>query len=124
MGEAKTHTSFDEDDIRKLAKLADAVPPDVAQSFIMFAKTDSFTENEISLARQLNSKHKFWIILWSQDELEPYYAYENLQDRLPENNKHPLSLTKMAHATHSLYFTPLQLPSPPQEKKGETNETV
>jgi hypothetical protein len=48
-GEAKTHAAFDAVDVVKLGTLADAVPCDRADAFIMFAKTDAFTEDEIRL---------------------------------------------------------------------------
>jgi hypothetical protein len=103
LGEAKTHKSFDEQDVVKLGKLADAIPSSVAETFVMFAKTDAFTEEEIRLAQKLNSQYHFRVILWSKNELEPYHAYERSEDKLG-NNKYPQTLTDLARATHQLYF--------------------
>ncbi len=71
LGEAKTRMPFDGDDVRKLDALAAAIPADLAQVFIMFSKIDTFTAEEISLARQLNSVGRQRVILWSREELEP-----------------------------------------------------
>ena len=81
-GEAKTGMEFDADDVRKLGKLADAVPKDMADVFIMFAKTELFTIKEVRAAQTLNSQHRRRVILWSVDELEPNDVYERSKDRL------------------------------------------
>jgi hypothetical protein len=94
-----------EEGIRKLGKLADAIPPELAQVFILFAKTDRFTESEIDLARTLNSEHVTRVILWSEDELEPYHVYERSAERLG-SDQHAVSLTDMANVTHRLWFAP------------------
>jgi hypothetical protein len=105
LGEAKTHQSFNADDVRKLGKLADAIPSWLAQAFIMFSKTDSFTPDEVNLARTLNQQQRHRrVILWSRDELEPYYAYERSADRLG-SDQHASTLTDMANNTHRLFFT-------------------
>lgn len=104
LGEAKGHMSFDARDVRKLGKLADAIPPDLAQAFIMFAKTDEFTRDEVALARSLNSQHRHRVILWSQDELEPYDVYERSEQRLPARLKYARTLTDMARITGVLWF--------------------
>jgi hypothetical protein len=104
-GEAKTGTPFDADDVRKLGKLSDAVPPNLADTFIMFAKTDLFTENEIRLARTLNTEYHHRVILWSVDELEPYHVYERSEERLGQDG-YATTLTDMARVTHRLWLEP------------------
>jgi hypothetical protein len=101
-GEAKTGKEFDGDDVRKLGNLADAVQPR-GSAFIMFAKTEAFTENEIRLARTLNSDHHWRVILWSRDELEPYDVYERSGEKLGQR-KYAGTLTDMARITHQLWF--------------------
>ena len=54
-GEAETGMEFNADDVRKLGKLADAVPSDLAVTFFMFTKTETFTNDEVQLAGTLNS---------------------------------------------------------------------
>jgi hypothetical protein len=103
LGEAKTHTPFDADDVRKLGKLADAIPQEMAQTFVMFAKTDTFTSEEVALAKTLNGEHRWRVVLWSQDELEPYRVYERSAGRLGQL-KYATTLTDMARATSLLWF--------------------
>jgi hypothetical protein len=74
--ESKTEGNIDAQDVRKLGKLADAVPGDLAQAFILFSKTGTLSAAEMALARNLNGKYTRRVILWSRDELEPYFLYE------------------------------------------------
>lgn len=103
-GESKTSTPIDEQDIRKLGKLATAIPKDLAQSFILFSKTETFSAEELRLAKTLNNKYERRVILWSRDELEPYFLYERAADRLKEDRS-ASTLTDMANVTHRLWFT-------------------
>ena len=48
----------------------------------MFSKTDTFTPDEIALAKTLNTPYRQRVILWSRDELEPYHVYERSKDKL------------------------------------------
>lgn len=102
-GEAKTGMQFNADDVRKLGKLADAVPRDVADVFIMFAKTEPFTITEVRAAQTLNSQPRRRVILWSVDELEPNNVYERSKDRLGQSGD-STSLAGMAQVTHDLWF--------------------
>jgi hypothetical protein len=102
-GEAKTHGVFDAEDVRKLGGLAEAIPRDLASAFIMFAKTDAFTEDELRLAQTLNQQYRKRVILWSRDELEPYHVYERSKDRLGQF-WYSGTLTDMAAITDRLWF--------------------
>jgi hypothetical protein len=102
-GEAKTGGAIDEQDVRKLGKLAKAVPKHLAQSFVLFSKTDTFSADEVRLARTLNSEYERRIILWSRDELEPYHPYERAKDRLGDRIS-ASALTDMADVTQRLWF--------------------
>lgn len=104
LGEAKTHKEFNEDDVRKLKKLAEAIPSHLADVFVLFAKADAFTENEIALAQQFNTKHKYRVILWSDRELEPYHVYERSKDT-DGKDIYATSLTEMALVTHKLWLS-------------------
>lgn len=104
LGEAKTHQEFNEDDVRKLKKLADAISPDIAQVFILFAKTAAFTENEIKLAQQLNNEYEKRVVLWSDRELEPYHVYERSKDHKGKDI-YATALTQMAQVTEQLWFS-------------------
>jgi hypothetical protein len=102
-GEAKTHGTFDAADVRKLGRMADAVPHDLADAFIMFAKTDAFTDDEIGLAGTLNGQYRKRVILWSREELEPYDVYERSESRLGQG-QYATTLTEMASVTDLLWF--------------------
>jgi hypothetical protein len=110
-GEAKSEGRFDAQDVRKLGALADAVPHDLAETFIMFSKTGTFTPEEIALAKTLNSRQRQRVILWSRDELEPYYPYERSKAKLGDHWL-ATTLADMARATHLLYFAPAPASSP------------
>jgi len=103
-GEAKTSRPIDENDVRKLGKLADAIPRHLAQSFILFSKTDTFSVDEVRLAKTLNSQYERRVILWSCDELEPYFLYERSAGKLGQG-RYASALKDMANNTHRLWFT-------------------
>jgi hypothetical protein len=102
-GEAKTSGPINEEDVRKLGKLATAIPKHMAQSFILFSKTDTFSADEVRLARTLNTQYERRVILWSREELEPYFVYERNADKLGEQ-RYASTLTDMANVTHELWF--------------------
>lgn len=104
LGEVKTHMPFNEQDVGKLRKLADAIPADMADVFILFAKTDSFTDDEVKLAQKLNSEHKHRVILWSERELEPYHVYEGAKD-VKGKDIYATTATEMAQVTHQFWFS-------------------
>ena len=103
-GEAKAAGPIDESDVRKLGKLASAVPKHLAQSFILFSKTDTFSTDEVRLAKTLNTQYERRVILWSRDELEPYFLYERSAGKLGQG-RYASALTDMANNTHDLWFT-------------------
>jgi hypothetical protein len=103
-GEAKTSGPVDENDVRKLGKLAAGIPAHLAQSFILLAKTDTLSTGEVRLARTLNSEHNRRVILWSRDELEPYFLYERATERLGDR-RYAATLSEMANITDHLWFS-------------------
>jgi hypothetical protein len=102
IGEAKTSSEIDAQDVRKLGMLADAIPSELGQAFIMFAKTGRFMPGEVTLARSLNSPGKERVILWSREELEPRYVYERSKDRLG-GVPYSSGLIDMVQATGKLF---------------------
>jgi hypothetical protein len=109
-GEAKTHHPFDANDARNLGMLADAIPPYVAEAFIMFSKTYFFTPEEITVARELNRDSRR-VILWSRDQLEGKYAYARASDKLGQLPHMAISLKEMADYTDTLFSLGLKLQS-------------
>jgi hypothetical protein len=102
--EVKTEGSFDAQDVRKLGALADAVPRELAQAYILFSKTGTFSHEEIAMAKGLNSEYTRRVILWSREELEPFYPYERAREKLGERWTAG-ALTDMANVTQKLYFS-------------------
>lgn len=102
IGEAKTRKQIDADDARKLGKLADAIPPDVAQAFVVFAKTEGSTTDEVALAKSLNSQGRQRVILLSREELEPYLIYERSNAGLG-GGPSMSGLIDMVQATNTLW---------------------
>jgi hypothetical protein len=119
LGEAKSEGAFDAQDVRKLSLLADAVPRELADVFILFSKTGTFSPDEITLTRTLNT-HRPRVILWSREELEPYYPYERSKDKLGSRWLGG-TLVDLANNTHALFFreTP-QSGGPAPEKRTAT----
>ena len=103
LGEAKTRGAFDAQDVRKLGCLADAVPPNLADAFILFAKTEAFTNDEVRLAQSLNDQYRKRVILWSHNELEPDEVYERSEARLGRQ-QYATTLSDMASVTEKLWF--------------------
>jgi hypothetical protein len=103
-GEAKTEGPFDAQDVRKLGALADAVSRDLAQAYILFSKTGTFSPEEIAMAKSLNTEYTRRVILWSREELEPFYPYERAQARLGDR-WNAGTLSDMAEITQRLYFS-------------------
>jgi hypothetical protein len=103
LGEAKTRKQIDAEDARKLGKLADSIPRTLASTYIMFSKTASFSNNEIQTAKSLNSRSERRVILWSRDELEPYFVYERSKERLGRL-AYAHSISGMVNATSMLWF--------------------
>jgi hypothetical protein len=105
IGECKSEGGrIDEDDIAKLGSLADSISEEVAQTFIMFSKTGTFDMEELAIIKTLNRDHKSRVIIWSQDELEPYDPYLKHQEKLGRD-EYAGSLTEMVHVTTRLFFS-------------------
>jgi hypothetical protein len=102
-GEAKSEGQIDEQDVRKLGRLADAVPSDLAESYVLLSKTGTFSPAEIALARNLNTERQR-TILWSRDELEPAYPYMRSKEKLG-GNWTAGALTDLVRNTDRLYFS-------------------
>jgi hypothetical protein len=85
-----------EKDVQHLGQIANALPPQRFETYILFAKLAPFTPDEVRLAENLNDRHHERLILLTPRELEPLHMYE--QPRL--NASSPES---MAANTAKLY---------------------
>jgi hypothetical protein len=105
LGECKdAGGAIDATDVANLRSIADALPKDRFEPYIVFAKLAPFTPEEIALAGSLNGPYQARVVLLTARELEPYHVYErtekDLKMKLPSG-----SLVELAQATRRLYFT-------------------
>jgi len=106
IGECKTGGyEITADDVAKLTRVADALPADRLDVFILFAKTAPFTDAEILRCRQAQSSHRRRVILLSDRELEPYFVYERTALEFDIRST-AISLDDLANVTHDVYFEP------------------
>ena len=63
LGECKDQQSIDSKDIENLRRLADALPRERFDTFVLLAKLSPFTRDETELARTLNGKYRLRAIL-------------------------------------------------------------
>jgi hypothetical protein len=104
IGECKDEgRRIDAADVDNLGRIADALPRDRLETFILFAKLSPFTPDEIALARTLNGPHQRRVILLTARELEPYHIFERTQQETGIT-LHGVSPDELAAATDHLYF--------------------
>ena len=94
------------DDVRNLAAVADAFPDQLFASYIIFAKTGPFSQEEIDCCKQAQSPSGApRVIMLSDRELEPYFAYTRASKQF-EMDTTAISLDHLARSTVQLYFSP------------------
>src|SRR5262249_46022100 len=78
LGECKDRQedAIDATDIGNLRRAADALPRARFDAFILLAKLAPFSDQEIALARTLNSEYSRRVIMLTARELEPYFLFE------------------------------------------------
>lgn len=90
------------DDAEHLAKVADALPYRRVNVFIVFAKTGTFSEQEIEACSLAQHKWHERVIMLGKDELEPY----EIDDRYAEGLRlHLRNLEGLASNTVRVYPT-------------------
>jgi hypothetical protein len=94
-------------DIDRLRAVADALPRDRFEVYVLLAKLSPFTAGEIAAARTLNGPHHRRVILLTADELEPWRIYERVREDLKQH-AHAGSAEHLANMTAAQYF-----PNPP-----------
>ncbi len=90
-------------DLENLRRVCDAFPGTRFQTYMMYVKLSPFTDEEIDFAKGMNQERRHRVILLTAEELDPYFAHENLR------NKHKVSTymsspDDMANATAVRYF--------------------
>jgi hypothetical protein len=95
---------IDKKDIEHLKQVADALPNDRFDVFVLLAKLAPFNADEIELAKTLNSKP--WmrrVIMLTARELEPYHLFERTNIELGLDLRGHTA-ENLANATHEIYF--------------------
>jgi hypothetical protein len=104
LGECKDEGGhIDADDIANLRRIADALPANRFDVYILLAKLAPFSAEEIALARSLNGPYQRRVILLTARELEPYHIYERTQKELGITS-YGSSPVELAAVTDHIYF--------------------
>jgi len=110
IGECKTRGPITEDDVRKLAAVADAFP-DNYDVFVVFARLTPFKPEEIDLIRPLNKDWRQRAIILTERELEPYFIYERTAEEFAIERS-AVSFKDMATVTEQVFFQNLRKEQP------------
>lgn len=109
LGECKSGGgTITEDDVAKLSRVADAFSNERIRPYLIFAKTGSFTPEEVDRCRTGQDGLRRRVILLSDRELEPYSVYERTEKEFNIRGT-AISLEDMAETTHDVYFVPKPL---------------
>jgi hypothetical protein len=104
LGECKDEGGqIDANDIANLRRIADALPVNRFDVYILLAKLAPFSAEEITLARSLNGPYQRRVILLTARELEPYHIYERTQKELGITS-YGGSPDELAAVTDHIYF--------------------
>jgi hypothetical protein len=105
IGECKSAgCKITEDDVTNLTQVANAFPHRI-ETFIIFSKTGTFSPDEITRCRKAQEKFRWRVILLSERELEPYFAYADTAKEY-DIKGYPHSLADLAQNTHQVFFEP------------------
>lgn len=75
IGECKTNGSIKIGDIENLRRVADAFPRDRIDPYLIFAKTGSFSKEEVELCYSAQGEREQRVILLSGSELEQFWPF-------------------------------------------------
>lgn len=104
IGECKTRKEISDDDVNNLQAVANAFPSERFNVFIIFAKPTSFSQEELTRVRQLNSQYHRRVILLTDRELEPYYPYDRTAQEF-KIDRHAVSFEDMANVTEKVFLS-------------------
>lgn len=90
-------------DIANLRAVADSLPKERFEVYILLAKLCAFTPAEIELVRSLNDEHRSRVILLTERELEPYHIYERTK-KFFNINQYACSPEDLAQATITVFL--------------------
>lgn len=90
-------------DIDNLRRVADALPQDRFEAYILLVKLAPFTPEEVQLGKTLNGPHHRRVIMLTARELEPYHLCERIEKELGIT-AHGGSAAELANITDRIYF--------------------
>jgi len=99
------NSQITDDDIKKLASVAEVFDPDRVTVYFIFAKTGPFSAAELRRLADLENRHRQKVILLSERELEPYYVYEKTAKEF-QVKRFATSVGDLARATPNIFFRP------------------
>ena len=102
-GGAQGADTITQGDIDRLGAVADALPDDRFEAYILLAKLNPFTPGEIAAAGTLNKPFHRRVILLTADELEPWHIYDRVREEL-RSHAHAGSAAQLANMTAAQYF--------------------
>lgn len=91
-------------DIDNLRTVADALPRERFETFVLLAKLCPFTTEEIAIAKTLNGEYQKRAILLTARELEPYHLFERTKLEFNDIDQYANSAEDLARATDMIYF--------------------
>jgi hypothetical protein len=109
LGECKDEGgTIDSKDVENLRRIADALPANRFETYLVFAKLSPFTQEEITLASAANGPYQPRVILLTARELEPFDIYDRAKREVGKDLRAG-SPRDLAAATSQIYFSVSQL---------------
>ena len=93
-----------ERDVDNLRRVANALPHQRFETFVVLSKLAPFTPEEIQRARVLNTKYQRRAILLTARELEPYMIYERTKLEFKNIRGYGSTPEDLAETTAGIYF--------------------
>ena len=103
LGECKTRGAITDEDVENLSSIADAFPSDRFNTYIVFSKLTSFTEEELERVKRANSRYRNRVILFTERELEPYRPYDRASEEF-EIERYGVSFDDMVRNTDIIFY--------------------
>lgn len=116
---------IDAKDIEGLRRVADALPAERFEPYIVLARLSPFTSDEIALAKGLNGPYQQRVIMLTERELEPYHLYKRTKLEF-DIDEYASSPEDMARVTAKIYFSAaaaVPAEEPPAQPEGQTIPT-
>lgn len=105
IGECKTNRKITEVKVSNLVRVADSLPANRFDTYIIFSKLTSFTPEEIELCKKAQPEYRYRVIMLTDRELEPYHVFEKTGNEF-DIKISAISLEDLAKITNEIYFNP------------------